>query len=119
MTSSVNVVKSVFEEIMAVEDKGVKPSIPDEHIDLVTNIIDALMDILYSSEDLLYTVTELIKSDDYTYRHSVNVTILSILTAKSLHYNEEEIREIALGALLHDIGKALVKDGLIKKKKPN
>lgn len=115
MTSSVNVVKSVFEEVMAKDDKGVKPTIPDDYIQLVTKVIEEIMDILYGSEDLLYTVTELIKSDDYTYRHSVNVTILSILTAKKLGYTELEIKEIALGALLHDIGKALVKDGLIQK----
>lgn len=116
MTSSVNVVKSVFDEVMSTDDKGVKSSIPEDSIALVTKVIEALMDILYTSEDLLYTVTDLIKSDDYTYRHSVNVTILSILTAKAMHYSEDEIREIALGALLHDIGKALVKNGLIQKK---
>lgn len=115
MTTSVTVVKSVFDEVMSSKDKGVKSSIPEDHINMVVEIINSLMDVLYGSEDLLYTVTELIKSDDYTYRHSVNVTILSILTAKSMHYSEAEIREIALGALLHDIGKALVTDGLIQK----
>lgn len=115
LTTSVKVVKSVFEEVMANDDKGVKASIPEDYVVLIKNVIDALMDTLYSSEDLLYTVTELIESDDYTYRHSVNVTILSILTAKAMHYTEDEIKEIALGALLHDIGKALVKNGLIQK----
>jgi putative nucleotidyltransferase with HDIG domain len=54
-------------------------------------------------------------SDNYTYHHSVNVAILSILTAKSMHYSESDIKTIALGALLHDIGKAQVAGGLVQK----
>ncbi len=51
----------------------------------------------------------------YTYKHSVNVTILSILTAKALDYSNPDIKNIALGAFLHDIGKMLVDQDLITK----
>jgi putative nucleotidyltransferase with HDIG domain len=41
------------------------------------------------------------------YAHAVNVTLLSLQVAKLLGYNELMLRDLALGCLLHDIGKAL------------
>ncbi len=43
--------------------------------------------------------------------HGLNVCFLSMLTAKALGYKEKQIREVALGSLLHDIGLALPHDG--------
>jgi len=108
MKLAVEAVQTVFVDMIHNDKTGLNPAIPNEHIDLVVNVVESLMATLYTSERLLYTVTELMDSDDYTYRHSVNVAILSILTAKSMHYTEKEIKNIALGALLHDIGKAKV-----------
>ena len=38
--------------------------------------------------------------------HSVNVSILSLLLGKALGFTESDLRELGLGALLHDIGKS-------------
>lgn len=39
------------------------------------------------------------------FAHAVNVTLLSILTAKKLQYTQSQLRDLGIGALLHDIGK--------------
>jgi putative nucleotidyltransferase with HDIG domain len=44
------------------------------------------------------------------YAHSVNVTLLSIQMAKKLNYTNSQLRDLALGSLLHDIGKTVSKD---------
>lgn len=41
-----------------------------------------------------------------TYAHSVNVTIYALQVGKVLGYNELMLRDLAVGCLLHDIGKA-------------
>jgi putative nucleotidyltransferase with HDIG domain len=41
------------------------------------------------------------------YAHPVNVTILSLQVGKGLQFNELMLRDLAMGCLLHDIGKAL------------
>ncbi|MDQ0233553.1 HD-GYP domain-containing protein [Metabacillus malikii] len=41
------------------------------------------------------------------YAHVVNVALLSIQTGKTLQYAPSKLKELAIGALLHDIGKAL------------
>lgn len=115
MKESITSVRSVFDSVVSPDGVASGSAIPEDNVELVMKVVETLMDILMSSEELLYRVTEVIGIDDYTYRHSVNVTILSILTAKAMGYVEREIKEIAMGALLHDIGKTMVPGDLIKK----
>ena len=42
------------------------------------------------------------------YSHAIDVAALSTMIAKRYGFNEEELGYLALGALLHDIGKAIV-----------
>jgi putative nucleotidyltransferase with HDIG domain len=46
------------------------------------------------------------------YAHAVNVTILSLQVGKGLGYNELMLRDLAIGCLLHDIGKAVTEEEL-------
>lgn len=116
MATSLNAVQTVFENVMSTQRTHSESAIPEDTIELVKKVVDDLMATLSSSEELLYRVSEVMAVDDYTYRHSVNVTVLSILTAKAMGYVEGEIKQIALGALLHDIGKALIPEDVLKKK---
>lgn len=115
MIQSVKIVQHVFDDVMVHERMGVSAAITDEHIHLVKRVINGLMDTLKNSEHIMYAVIDLIDTDAYTYKHSVNVTVLSIITAKALAYSEKDILNIALGALLHDIGKVKVPTHLILK----
>lgn len=112
---SVRVVQHVFDDVLERERMGVKSAVSKNHIHLVKDIVKELMFELEKAEDILYTVVDLIGTDAYTYKHSVNVTVLSIITSKALGYKREDIKNIALGALLHDIGKVRVDAGLILK----
>ncbi len=116
MVTSIQAVETVFEDIMNPDKLRTESAIPEDNIELVKKVINSLMATLSSKEELLYRLTDVMGVDEYTYRHSVNVTILTILTAKAMGYVEAEIKEIALGALLHDIGKALIPVSLLKKK---
>jgi putative nucleotidyltransferase with HDIG domain len=44
------------------------------------------------------------------YAHSVNVTLLCIQTAKQMKYTNSKLRDLAIGAILHDIGKGQAKE---------
>lgn len=56
--------------------------------------------------------------DDYTFCHCINVALLSGLIGKWLHYKAEEINELILGGLLHDIGKTQIPMSILKKTGP-
>lgn len=69
-------------------------------------------------------VTQLCEDDSTTIRmlseaagtassqHAINVTVLSLMLARSLGLDEAQLHSVALGALLHDIGKLLLPDHL-------
>lgn len=52
---------------------------------------------------------------DWLYSHSIDVAIISLMMAVELGYNDEELWNIGLGALLHDIGKLLIPKSIIEK----
>lgn len=53
--------------------------------------------------------------DDYTYSHSLNVSLMSIIIAKWMNLSEAEVDEIATAGLLHDIGKTRISEKLLLK----
>ncbi len=57
------------------------------------------------------------EADTYMVTHSLNVCLLSICLASVLGYNPVQILEIAVGALLHDIGHVSTSKALIIKEK--
>lgn len=53
--------------------------------------------------------------DDYTYSHSLNVSLMSIIIGKWMNLSDSEIDEIATAGLLHDIGKTRIPEKLLSK----
>ena len=85
-------------------------------------------DQLTAITESIFTVGDLLKEmkiiefyDDYTYQHSVGVMVTSLLLAKKLEDNgvrkftAKEKLSLALGALLHDIGKATINKEITNK----
>ncbi len=70
-------------------------------------------------ENLIRVTTALAKSldsrDKYTAFHSKNVSRYSELIAKEMRLTETACRDIKLGALLHDIGKIGIPEGILNK----
>ncbi|MEM7779674.1 MAG: HD-GYP domain-containing protein [Pseudomonadota bacterium] len=63
----------------------------------------------------LFSVTRLKKKDDYTFLHSVAVCTMMVAIAHRRGFERQEIREIGLAGLLHDIGKIGTPDDILKK----
>lgn len=60
-------------------------------------------------------VTTLQRRDAETYEHSKRVTSFSLRLARELSLDRVEMESLALGALLHDIGKIRVPDAILHK----
>jgi len=54
--------------------------------------------------------------DDYDYSHGINVSILSVMLGYKMGLNSYLLRPLALGSLLHDIGKVRIPKNIINKK---
>jgi putative nucleotidyltransferase with HDIG domain len=53
--------------------------------------------------------------DSYTFGHSMRVAYFSLVTGRELGLNEEEIYELEMSALFHDIGKIATPDSVLNK----
>ncbi len=82
------------------------------HLKKVVNII---MDDIYPQDVGLLTLLTLKEYNEYAYVHSVNVGIISMLLAKKTGMKENEVREVGMGAFLHDVGKINIPSEMIWK----
>jgi putative nucleotidyltransferase with HDIG domain len=65
---------------------------------------------------ILYALAKALEArDDNTSSHSLNVTRYSTLLGEHLGLDEEELRSLRQGALLHDLGKIGIPDNILKK----
>lgn len=58
-----------------------------------------------NTPDALMWLTQLKKKDEYTAQHSMNVCLLSIALGRHINLPENELRELGLCGMLHDMGK--------------
>ncbi|MEN6351605.1 MAG: HD-GYP domain-containing protein [Syntrophomonas sp.] len=85
------------------------------NIRMAKNMVNQIIDDLLLNSDLLVNLTDIRTFDDYTFAHSVNVCILSIMTGITLQYNNLKLTELGIGALLHDIGKTKISKEILQK----
>ncbi|MBP2646002.1 MAG: metal dependent phosphohydrolase [Firmicutes bacterium] len=76
---------------------------------------NSLVDELCSNQGVLVNFIDMRTKSDYLFSHSVNVCILSIMTGISRGYDELRLRDLGVGALLHDIGKISLDPNLLNK----
>ena len=53
--------------------------------------------------------------DNYTFTHSVNVSVLALAVGRACKLTEEQLKTLGLGGLLHDLGKLRVDVNIITK----
>lgn len=73
----------------------------DEALDVAGEITDELS----ANGEISVNLVSLRTNSDYTYKHSVNVAILSVLTGMGIGLKKSMLNELAAAGLLHDIGK--------------
>ncbi|MHB8983775.1 MAG: HD-GYP domain-containing protein [Carboxydocellales bacterium] len=76
----------------------------------VSRVINDLIDEILNNKNLIVSLIDIRALNDYTFSHSVNVAVLSLIMAMSLKYDQLSLKNLAVGALLHDVGKILIPD---------
>jgi len=63
----------------------------------------------------LFALSLLKDYDNYTFTHSVNVSVLALSVGRACAVSEDELKALGLGGLLHDIGKLKIDVKIINK----
>jgi HD-GYP domain-containing protein (c-di-GMP phosphodiesterase class II) len=95
---SIQTLKITFEEIAKKNTFNPKPLFE------ITNMV---VDIFLSKPNFIFQSKDMRTEENFIFSHSINVCMLSVLTAKALGYNAIQLKEVAMGSLLHDIGYAV------------
>lgn len=78
---------------------------------------DILINIIFESKTKPWWiyVNALSNYVDWLYTHSIDVAVVSLMMAVELGYSDEELTNLGIGAMLHDVGKLLVPKSIIQK----
>jgi len=79
------------------------------------SVMGDMVKLMISEPDTLFALSMLKDYDNYTFTHSVNVSVISLAVGRACGLNEEQLRTLGLGALLHDLGKLKVDVEIITK----
>src|SRR5690348_10433116 len=74
----------------------------------VKRAVQAIVDQVLNNESSLVGLTTLRDYDEYTFTHSVNVTIFSVALGRKLGLSKLQLYDLGMAALFHDVGKSRV-----------
>ena len=83
--------------------------------DEVEEAVDGIIQSVFRNKDALINLSRIKQIDQYTYLHSISVCVLMTVFSRAVGYEAADIKEVATGALLHDIGKMRVPDEILNK----
>lgn len=87
-------------------------------VNAVKEFARAMLEMVSNSDVPVATMVALRDRDDYTYKHSINVSLLASAQAASLGLDEDAVREFSIAGMLHDVGKSMVPEALLQKRTP-
>lgn len=74
-----------------------------------------MMSIMESKSDIFAFLHNLRNTDDYTYTHSVNVSLLCNIFGQWIGYRGEKLKNLTIAGLIHDIGKTKIDTRILNK----
>ena len=83
--------------------------------DTVDVIARDLIGAIDNNDAIAIDINELKTSDEYTFKHSVDVATIAMILAKQQGLSKKEIYEIGVAGLLHDVGKTKVPIEILNK----
>ncbi|NOU54838.1 HD-GYP domain-containing protein [Brevibacillus borstelensis] len=75
----------------------------------------SILDDLMQNRQIVMHLANISTHSPSLYHHSVNVAVLSTAVGMSLGYNRNQLMELGIGAMLHDIGKVELPAEMLKK----
>jgi len=84
-------------------------------IDKIGPVVENMVESVMGNTNALLGLTRIREMDQYTFEHSVSVSILLTAFAKHLGMSREDTIEVGVGGILHDIGKTKTPQNVLNK----
>ncbi len=86
-----------------------------EYTSSINDLVKDILDDILSRKNIFVNLVDIKSMDNYTYEHSVNVTLLALIIGIELKFTKEQLFDLAVGAMLHDLGKTFVPIEILSK----
>jgi len=88
------------------------------YFESIGSIAKDIIDEIISKKNVMINLVDIKSMDNYTYQHSVNVAVISLVLGVQLQLTQYELYTLCIGALIHDIGKVLIPKSIVLKAGP-
>ncbi len=110
-------IKKTFQDLY--QEKMVqRPLITGELYATFKPVLEQMLTDIKSNKHAMLMLSTIYVRDLYLYTHSLNVALYSISMGLANGYNQQQLMELGLGALLHDIGKTKIPLSILEKEEP-
>jgi len=96
----------IMKNVTAGDKKGTNDSL---------SVVEDLINYIIEMGDVNKSLYDIQTYDNYTYLHSIDTGIMAIFLGLSMKLSKSELKELTIGAILHDIGKTKVPKDIITK----
>lgn len=88
------------------------------NVQRLAQVVEGLLDDILASSYAVTSLLTISNYDQYTYKHSLNCMVLAVILGKAVGLQRGILRNLAMGAIFHDMGKFFVpKEILLKPEK--
>lgn len=86
-----------------------------DSVDAAKETSNILLNSINQSDGVNISINSLKVSDDYTFKHCIDVATMGMLVAKKVGMNDKDVQDIATAGLLHDLGKVEIPKEILNK----
>ncbi len=114
------VAKKVFFETIGIVKEVITQIKGRQYADVrrLKRLAQKAVHLIMEDESILLGMATIKNYDEYTYNHSINVAIYSLALGRRLGFSKKTLTELAVTALLHDIGKSKISREILNKPGP-
>lgn len=110
----IKAVRSIKNVFIKAENKANEDALNKSILE-TKKLIKDMVDEIMSNKDVMVNMIDLKIYDDYTFYHSVNTTVLSMIIGVAVGLNREDLNKLGLAALFHDVGKIFISKDILNK----
>lgn len=110
--TAVESLEKAFQNVLDSEDGVFNNQQLQAHLN---GVVGHLVDTLVEDSTTLVNITDLKSYDDYTYHHSLSVSVVAIALGQALGVPASKLNQLGIASIMHDIGKTAVPIEIIRK----
>ncbi len=78
-------------------------------------VVGHMVDEVTENQDAILNLMNIKSFDDYTFTHNINVATISCLIGQQIGLSHDQLKELGMGGLLHDVGKLKIPLAILNK----